>query len=554
MKWDASYDVIAVGSGAAGFSVGITAKLNGLSPLIIEKTSFYGGSTALSGGGVWIPNNHYLKAANVSDSDEEAITYMNELIGEDVPKEVQEVYVKRGKEVLKFFHDRTNHIRFKYIPGYSDYYPEVKGGKPNGRSIEPEIFDLRKLGSDEATIRKSGLDTKGLCMNGYDFKHINMITRTMKGKTQSLKVGMRLIKSKLTGARLSSLGTALVARMRLSYKEVNGELWLNTAFKDYIIEDDRVVGILVEKDGKELRIQAKKGVVMTLGGFSHSQTYREKYLPQPTNAEWTSSSEEQFGDFIAPSEKLDAKFNLMDRVWGAPSVYIPGSPKTLSFLVAERAIPNMIIVNSKGNRFVNEGAPYHDFIDEMYKNNKENESTFPSWMILDEVAKKRYLIMGLFPGQAFPKAWIDSKEICVAPTIEELAEQINIPSTNLTHTIKRFNELARKGEDVDFNRGKSVYDRYYADPSLPNPCLHPIEKGPFYALKVVAGDIGTKGGLVINSHAQVVKNDGSIVNGLYAAGNTSASIVGKTYPGPGATIGPAMVFGYLAVDHMLNNS
>jgi len=549
MKWDASYDVIAVGSGGAGFSVGLTAKLNGLSSLIIEKTSTYGGSTSLSGGGVWVPNNHYLKEAGVQDSDQDGLTYMNKIIGDRVPMDLKEIYVKRGKDALKFFHDNTNHMRFKYIPDYSDYYPEEQGGKPQGRSIEPEIFDLRKLGSDEALIRKATMDTKGLCMDCYDFRHINMITRTMKGKTQSIKVGMRLIKSKLTGARLASLGTALIARMRLSYKEANGELWLNTTFKDYILEDDKVVGILVEKEGKELRLQAKKGVVMTLGGFSHSQKYREKYLPHPTKTEWSSSSEGQVGDFIEPSEKLKAKFDLMDRVWGAPSVYIPGS--ALAFLVADRGIPNMIIVNSKGKRYLNEGAPYHQFIDEMYEKNTKEESTFPSWMIMDEVAKKRYLVMGLFPGQAFPKPWVDSGEICIADTIEELARKINVPETNLTQTVKRFNELAKKGEDIDFKRGNSAYEKYYADPSLPNPCLHPIEKGPYYALKVVAGDIGTKGGLVINTNSQVLKEDGTVIEGLYAAGNTSASIMGETYPGPGATIGPGMVFGYLAVNHML---
>jgi len=548
MSWDFSYDVIAVGSGCAGFSVGLTAKLNGLKPLIIEKTDKYGGSSALSGGGVWIPNNHYLPSS-VNDSDEEALRYLQATVGDQVPADIRETYVKRGKEVLKFFYDNTKHVRFKYVPGYSDYYPELPGGRPQGRSIEPEIFDLRLLGEDVKNFRRSNINTRGLTVDCYDFHKLNMIKRTFIGKTTSVKVGFRMIKSKITGANLVALGQALVARFRLSYKEANGELWLNTAFKDYILEDGKVVGILVEKEGKELRIQARKGVVMTLGGFSHSQEYREKYLPKPTNSAWSSASPGQTGDFIAPSEAINVKLNLMDKVWGAPSLFI--KDKLLAFLVADRGIPNMIVVNSKGERYVNEGTAYHDFVDAMYKNTSGDTSAVPSWIILDQVARDRYLFMGMMPGQKFSQELIDSGGVKIANTLEQLAKEIGVPVDNFVKTVKRFNEFAAAGKDLDFKRGDSKYDEYYADPSLPAPCLYPIEKGPFYAMEVFPGDIGTKGGLVIDKHARVQTNDGQIVPGLYAAGNTSASIMGETYPGAGSTLGPAMVMGYLAVQNML---
>ena len=548
MNWDYSVDVIAVGSGSAGFSVGLTAKLSGLKPLIIEKTDKYGGSSALSGGGVWIPNNHYLpKEAN--DSDAEALKYINATVGDRVPLDIRETYIKRGKEVLRFLHDNTKHVRFKYVPGYSDYFPELPGGRPQGRSIEPEIFDLRLLGDSLDDMRRTTMNTRGLTLNCYDFHKVNMVKRTLKGKTQSVKVGLRMIKSKITGAKLSALGQALIGRLSLAYKEANGELWLNTAFKNYILEDGKVVGILVEKEGKELRIQAKKGVVMTLGGFSHNQEYREKYLPKPTDKAWTSAAPGQTGDFIAPSEAINIKLDLMDKVWGAPSLYI--KDRLVAFLVADRGIPNMIIVNSKGERYVNEGAPYHHFVDEMYNSSKGDASAFPSWIILDQVARDRYLFMGMMPGQKFSQALLDTGGVKIANSLEQLAKDINVPVANLVKTVKRFNELAANGKDVDFKRGESKYDEYYADPSLPNPCLYPIEKGPFYAMQVVPGDIGTKGGLVIDKHARVQTNDGQTVPGLYAAGNTSASIMGDTYPGAGATIGPAMVMGYLAVQHML---
>lgn len=550
MKWDASYDVVVVGSGAAGLTAGLTAKLQGMKSLVIEKTDRYGGASAISGGALWIPNNHIIKGAGVPDTHELARQYLDSTIGDRVPEELKEAYITRGPEMLRFLYNKTKHMRFQYAKGYSDYYPEKPGGLSQGRSIEPLIFDLTKMGSLANSMRRATLSTKGFTMNSYEFHKVNMITRTLKGKTTALKLGARLVKSKVTKSNPVALGEALIARLRLSLAEANGELWLSTAFKDFIMGKGRVIGIIVERDGQELKIEAKKGVVLSSGGFSHNQTLREKYLPSPTNAAWTSSPEGQTGDILEPGVKIGATLDLMDKVWGAPSVIDPqGHP---FFLVADRGVPNMIVVDSAGQRFVNEAAPYHEFVDTMYKHQEVTQQAVPSWILIDASAKSRYIFTGLFPGQAFPKSWFEHGVAKSAETIEELAKQMEVPAENLVATVNRFNDFARNGHDDDFYRGDSAYDNYYGDPTLPNPNLAEIKKAPFYALRLYPGDIGTKGGLVVDEYARVIKENGEPIEGLYASGNCSASIMGETYPGPGATIGPGMTLSFVATAHMAN--
>jgi len=550
MKWDASYDVVVVGSGAAGLTAGLTAKLQGMKSLVIEKTDRYGGASAISGGALWIPNNHIIKGAGVPDTHELARQYLDSTIGDRVPEGLKEAYITRGPEMLRFLYNKTKHMRFQYAKGYSDYYPEKPGGLSQGRAIEPLIFDLTKMGSLANSMRRATLSTKGFTMNSYEFHKVNMITRTLKGKTTALKLGARLVKSKVTKSDPVALGEALIARLRLSLAEANGELWLSTAFKDFIMDKGRVIGMIVERDGQELKIEAKKGVVLSSGGFSHNQTLREKYLPSPTNAAWTSSPEGQTGDIIEPGLKIGATLDLMDKVWGAPSVIDPkGHP---FFLVADRGVPNMIVVDSTGQRFVNEAAPYHEFVDTMYKHQETTKQAVPSWILIDASAKSRYIFTGLFPGQAFPKSWFEQGVAKSAKTIEELARQMDVPTESLVATVNRFNDFARNGHDDDFYRGDSAYDNYYGDPTLPNPNLAEIKKAPFYALRLYPGDIGTKGGLVVDEYARVIKENGEPIEGLYASGNCSASIMGETYPGPGATIGPGMTLSYVATAHMAN--
>ncbi|MFD9411618.1 FAD-dependent oxidoreductase [Streptomyces sp. NPDC059989] len=538
------YDVVVVGSGAAGLAAAVTARLRGLTALVVEKTDKYGGSTALSGGAIWVPGNFHLDRAGLADTYDKARAYLDATVGDRVPAARKDAYLSHGPRMVREFHDRTE-IRFMYTPGYADYFPEAQGGMAQGRSVEPCIVDFNRLGALRHGMRRAGLPTYGLTMTSYDFRFLNMVGRTWAGKKASLKVGARAVKALATGRRLLSLGEALIARMRLSLERLGGELWLSAPLTGLVTDAaGRVTGVRVERDGREVAVRARGGVVLASGGFSHDQALREKHLPAPTSTAWTHAAEGQTGDALRLAGELGAATDLLDKVWGAPSVCPPGEKPF--FLVADRGIPGMVIVNEAGERYANEALPYHAFVDRMYAADRPEARTVPSWLILDARSKARYLFAGLFPGQPFPKAWRESGFLKEADTVEELARRIAAPG--LPAAIRRFNGFAEAGTDEDFGRGESVYDRYYGDPTLPNPNLAPIVKAPFYAVPVHPGDIGTKGGLVTDGDGRVLREDSSPVEGLYASGNCSAAVMGETYPGPGATIGPAMAFGWAAVN------
>ncbi|MFI7012366.1 FAD-dependent oxidoreductase [Streptomyces sp. NPDC050145] len=549
MDWDHEYDVVVVGSGGGGLTAAITAQLHGMSALVVEKTDRYGGSTALSGGGLWIPDNLYLQQAGEVDTFDNAMDYLDSTVGDQVSRERKAAYLTRGPQMLRFLHERTDWVRFRYVPGYADYYPERKGGKPRGRTIEPETLDLRKLGPEREKLRTNELPTYGLTITQYDFRFLNMAARTWKGRRTAVRMAAAAARNLLAGKKMAALGTALIGRLRLALAASGGGLWLDSPFRELVLEDGKVAGLRVEKDGRIVTVRARRGVLFAAGGFSHSQELREKYLPRPTSADWTHSSPGQVGEVLTAGIEAGAALALMDKVWGAPSTPVPGGG--LFFLVADRAIPGMVIVNGDGERFVNEAAPYHEFVDRMYASPSAPEN---SWIILDSVARKRYPFLGLVPGQKFPKAFEEEGILRTADSVRELAGKIGVPADRLEATLKRFNSLAEQGRDADFGRGDSTYDRYYGDPTLPNPNLHPLTEGPYYALPVKPGDLGTKGGLLTDEHARVLREDGTPIDGLYATGNCSAAVMGDTYPGPGSTIGPSMTFGYVAATHMKDAS
>jgi 3-oxosteroid 1-dehydrogenase len=298
-------------------------------------------------------------------------------------------------------------------------------------------------------------------------------------------------------------------------------------------------------------IRARRGVVLGSGGFEKSAELREKYLPSPTDPDWSTAAASNTGGGILAGIAAGAEIDLMDDAWWGPTIPLPRGPW---FCLAERTLPGAIMVNAEGRRFMNEALPYVEATHAIYDGEATGVRHVPCWMVFDQTYRNRYIFAGLGGRQPIPGSWLKSGAIVRAATLESLAEKIEVPVDQLTATVERFNGFAKNGVDEDFQRGESAYDKYYSDPTVkPNPSLAPIGKAPFYAVKIVPGDLGTKGGLVTDEKARVLRADGSVIEGLYAAGNTSAAVMGHTYAGPGATIGPALVFGYLAVEDIANS-
>jgi 3-oxosteroid 1-dehydrogenase len=551
------YDVIVVGSGAAGMVAALTAANQGLSAVVIEKAAHFGGSTARSGGGVWIPNNEILKRDGVTDTKEAASTYLHTLVGDVVPPERIDTYLERGPEMLSFVLKNTP-LKMCWVPGYSDYYPETPGGRPAGRSVEPLPFDAKKLGSDLPGLEPAyGKVPLNVVVMQQDYVRLNQLKRHPRGVLRSLKVGARTMWAGMRGKHLVGMGRALIAPLRIGLQKAGVPVLLNTALTDLYIEDGVVRGVYVrdmnEPEAADPRlIRVRRAVILGSGGFEHNEQMRVKYQRAPITTEWTVGAAANTGDGILAAEKLGAALEMMEDAWWGPTVPLEGSPW---FALSERNSPGSIIVNMNGKRFMNESMPYveacHHMYGGQYGHGDGPGENVPAWLVFDQQYRDRFIFAGLQPGQRIPKKWLDSGVIVKADTLEELAQTTNIPVEGLRATIERFNGFARTGVDEDFHRGESAYDRYYGDPTnKPNPNLGEISHPPYYAAKMVPGDLGTKGGIRTDVHGRALRDDGSVIEGLYAAGNVSSPVMGHTYPGPGGTIGPAMTFGYLAALHI----
>jgi 3-oxosteroid 1-dehydrogenase len=546
------YDVVVVGSGAAGMTAALTAAKQGLRAVVVEKAAKYGGSTARSGGGVWIPNNEALQRAGVKDTPEAARKYLHAIVGDVVPSDKIDTYLDRGPEALSFLMANSP-LRMQWVPYYSDYYPEEPGGRVGGRSVEPSPFNAKKLGADYADIEPEyGHSPLNIAVTQADFRWATMMMRHPRGVWRVLRIGFRWVWAMLTRKQLLVRGQALTAMLRIGLRDAGVPILLDTALEDIYLEDDVVRGVIVTHDGHQRTIRARHGVVLASGGFEHNAAMRQQYQRAPIGSDWTVGAEANTGDGILAGERLGAALELMDDAWWGPSIPLTGGPW---FCLAERTLPGGIMVNERGQRFVNEAAPYVEAVHAMYgglygQGDGPGENV-PAWMIIDQRYRNRYVFAGTPPRSKFPGRWMKAGVIQYASTIEELAAKIDLDPAALATTVERFNGFARAGRDEDFARGESGYDKYYGDPTnKPNPSLGVIDKPPFYAVKIVPGDLGTKGGLRTDVDARVLRTDGSVIDGLYAAGNCSSPVMGHTYAGPGATIGPAMTFGYLAAQHI----
>ncbi|HTW14455.1 MAG TPA: 3-oxosteroid 1-dehydrogenase [Nocardioides sp.] len=539
-------DVVVVGAGAAGMSAALAAAKHGLDTVLLEKSAYFGGSTARSGGGVWIPGNYALKQAGQDDPLENSKLYLDSIVGDVVPKVRRDTYVDRGAEVMDFIREHTP-VRFTWVPDYADYHPEQPGGRPKGRTVEPIPLDARFLGDELDRLHPPYTKAPAnMIVTQADFRKISLGMRTLRGPITMVKVTLRRILSGLLRRRMYAMGNAIAIGLRQGLADAGVPVHYETELADVALEDGRVVGVRVRQGGQEHVVRARRGVILGSGGFERNGELREKYLPQPTSAEWTTGSQFNTGGGLLAGITAGAETDLMDDGWWGPTIPLPGRPW---FCLAERNLPGSIIVNQVGKRYMNEALPYVEAVHAMYGGEATGVGHVPSWMVIDQRYRNRYVFAGLMPRQPFPGRWYKEGVVRKAATIEELAAEISVPAETLRATVDRFNGYARTGVDQDFHRGESAYDKYYSDPTVkPNPSLHTIDQGPFYAVKIVPGDLGTKGGLVTDEHARVLRPDGSTIPGLYAAGNVSSAVMGHTYPGPGGTIGPALVFGYLAAE------
>ena len=510
-------DVVVVGAGGAGMCAALAAAKQGLDTVLVEKSGYFGGSTARSGGGVWMPGNDALKAAGQvpgnaalkaagqvsADDMAQAKLYLDSIVGDEVPKVRRDTYLDRGPEVLDFIHAHTP-VRFQWVPQYADYHPEAPGGRAAGRSCEPVPLDARFLGAELDRLHPQYTKAPAnMIVTQADFRKISLGLRTWRGPATMVKVLVNRVISGLLRRRMYAMGNAIAIGLRKGLMDARVPVHYDTELADLVLEDGRVTGVRVTRDGEESTIRARRGVILGSGGFEKNLEMREKYQPHPTSVEWTTGSQFNTGGGILAGIAAGAETALMDDAWWGPTIPLPNGPW---FCLAERNLPGSIIVNQAGQRYMNEALPYVEAVHAMYDGEATGVGHVPSWMVIDQRYRNRYLFAGLSPRQPFPGRWYKHGTVKKAATIEALAAEIDVPADALKATLDRFNGFATSGVDEDFHRGESAYDKYYSDPTVkPNPSLNTIDHAPFYAVKIVPGDLGTKGGLVTDERARVLR-------------------------------------------------
>ncbi|NLE99324.1 MAG: FAD-binding protein [Propionibacterium sp.] len=534
-EFDHTYDVVVAGSGAAGMATALGAADRGLKVLLLESTGRWGGNTSMSGGGMWLPNNPLMQRDGAGDSREEALEYMEATIGDEgraTSRERKEAFVDGIEDFIRT--SERYGVEFARAPDYADYYPELPGGKI-GRGIEVEPFDVKRIGQWWETIQSP----VALPAKTDDVWLLGRAWSSPSGFVRGAQFVFRALGGILRRKKLAGIGAGFAsAYPDVVVQKLGADLWLNAPLEDLVLDGDRVVGVRITKDGRPMTIRAEKGVMLAAGGFDHNEEWRREH--QGIDG-YPSGAPGNLGGAIDVARRHGAALELMDDAWWGASIK-PLPDSSASFIVGERSFPFSIIVDANGRRFANESESYVDLGHHMLDHDKDGDY----WMISDARHARRYMRTYALDPNA-NKAQTAAGTLVKAPTIAKLADRIGVDRGTLADTIERFNGFARSGVDGDFGRGNSAYDRYYSDPMVrPNPNLGPLEKGPFTAYKLVIGDLGTKGGVVTDEFGRALREDGSVIEGLFSAGNNSASVMGRTYPGPGSTIGPAAVFGMRA--------
>lgn len=547
--WDTTVDFVIAGSGGGGLVAALAGHDAGAEVLLLEKQALIGGSTCMSGGVVWVPNNPVMQRERVADSYEDALAHFEAVVG-DVgacsSPERRHAFLTAGPEMTTFLEGLG--LRFVGCQGYSDYYSDAKGGHAVGRAYEPVPWSGRKLGEWLPKLQPGLAESLGMAVKTNEARSLSNYNRSARAFAISARVAIRTVVARATRRSLLTNGKSLVGQLLKAAFDRGIPVWTEAPLEDLLVEDGRVVGVRTQHDGRTVLVRARRGVLISAGGFAHNRQMRQEFGgDQPNEGKWSMSNPGDTGEAIATAMALGARTDLMDEAWWLPS------PRTGRFgqstLDQARQRPRAIYVDSDGRRFCNESNSYMEVGKAMYERDRTSRAV-PCWLIFDDRYRRRYAHVRSHPGY-FPKEMLESGKLKRAATLAELAELCHIDVDGLTETIDAFNVHAREGRDPEFGRGESAYNRSLGDPNrrIPNPCVGPIDEGPFYACEVLPGDIGTCGGLLTDEHARVLGADDRPIAGLYATGNSTATVMGRHYLGPGASIASTMVFGYLAARH-----
>jgi 3-oxosteroid 1-dehydrogenase len=548
VNWDASVDLLIAGSGGGGMAAALAAVDSGIEPLIVEKQTLVGGSTGMSGGMVWLPNNPLMRADGIADSHEDGMAYFDDVVGDigaASTLERREMFLTAGSEMVDFLVRKG--VRLVRCPGWSDYYPNHKGGNAAGRSVEGIPYDAAALGEWSDRIQPSMAKNYGFVIKTNELRAVQYFNRSPRAFAVAMRVFLRTRTARLRRREILTNGASLIGQMLKVLLDTGGPppLWTNTAMEDLIVSDGRVVGARVNRDGTQLNVEARKGVLLAAGGFSRNADMRRRYSgDQPNDGTWSIANAGDTGEVLQTAMELGARTDLLDEAWWLPMVFIqdPGAAS----LGSGRQRPGAIYVDGTGRRFCNESNSYVEVGKAMYAN-----KAVPCWQVFDEGYVSRYVSgANPFKKRSLSENLIEQGAVKRAETIGDLARQLDVPADALEETVRRFNDFAAKGLDPDFGRGQSAYNRCLGDPGYkPNAALGPLDRAPYYATRVFPADVGTCGGVITNEHAQVLDESDRVIEGLYATGNITATVMGRNYLGAGGSIANTMIFGYVAARH-----
>ena len=544
---DTDVDLLVVGSGT-GLAAALAAHEQGLSVLVIEKSAFVGGSTARSGGALWLPASPVLAEGGGNDPEQRALTYLESVVGDSAPQARSSAYLRHLPATVEMLR-RLTPLKLFWAKDYSDYHPEAPGGSAAGRTCESRPFDTAILGEHLEALRPGVMEVSiPMPTTGADYRWLNLMSRVpRKGIPTLAKRLAQGVGGLVLGRRYAAGGQALAAGLFAGAIRAGIPIWLNSALSALVSDGARVTGAIVEHDGKKFSVTARRGVVLAAGGFDHQMDMRWKFQSESLGSNLSLGAESNTGDAIRIGQDVGADIALMDQSWWFPAVApLPGGAPAV--MLAERSLPGCFIVDQRGKRFVNESTDYMSFGQHLLGLEAAGTPVETMWIVFDQRYRNSYVFAAeLFPRMPIPQRWYDAGIAVRGHDVTELATKMGVPVDEFVATLTRFNENSFAGEDPDFGRGRSAYDRYYGDPTItPNPNLRPLINGPFYAVKMVLSDLGTCGGLRADDRARVQREDGTVIDGLYAIGNTAANAFGKTYPGAGATIAQGLVYGYIA--------